>query len=509
MNNDDPYQKTGNEIINTFINGRKYLEEILDELRPKNHELSNRLTIISGQKGTGKSHFLLMTALRINSDKTLRHHYLPVTFPGESYKFGSLDELLKDGIERIFTLIGGGIIDPAGDITRLKKEFGNTCAIGDNYLHMEAKSQPIEIENIFFSILVKISKAIGKKIIFLLENLNYLLGEKLSSKELKRLRSFMQKNPNTILIIGSALTGPGQDDQYGKSIYKLFKFRRLTGLNRNEMRLFLEMAGNWRNNTAISHKINKFRGEIEVFRVVTSGNPRLILFLYEILEENEELVIDDILGKLVELIPFFKSETEKLSVSKQMVIDALCVGAPTQTPSGIAAYLNEPPGIVNENLNRLSRDGWVKITSGKGQDRKKTEPYYSISDYFYRLWYQIHESVYLDKNVKWMAEIICLVFNEPELIEKHNAGLLREEEEEIQSTEKKILVLLVNYIKHTERSKINREELLNIFSIRYGMNVVLPESLIALFETLKNSKSLAARIWSGDPLFKEVVKILL
>ena len=415
----DPHQKTEREIKETFLNGQKYLEDILDDLGPKNKKLSNQSVIIVGQRGTGKSHFLRMAAIRINNDKTLNKYYLPVIFPEDMYKVGSLYHLLKDAIGRVFSVIKKMPVDQNNHIEPLENQFTESCAMRFQGSKIEQKNQRLEVENILFSLLIKISTLFGKKIVFLLENLQHLFGEILSTDELKRLRGFLQENPDSLLIIGSALTFFEAVDGYGEPFYNFFKFRRLTGLNKDEVQLFLKIEGHRRRNLEIDNKIKKFRGEIEIFRILTGGNPRLILFLYDILEENEELLIDDILKKTAELTPYFKSETEKLTAPKQMVIDALCENVPAQTPTEIAGYLNESVGIVNENLKRLLQDGWVKILeTEKGENIKKSETFYTISDYFYRIWYQVRQSVSLDENIKWMAELACLLFNKSELEEK-------------------------------------------------------------------------------------------
>ena len=177
----DPHQKTDREIKETFINGQKYLGDILDDLGPKNKKLSNQSVIIVGQRGTGKSHFLRMAALRINNGKTLNKYYLPVIFPEEMYKVGSLYHLLKDGIGRVFSLIKKMPVGKNNNIESLKNQFSESCAIRFQGSKIEQKNQRLEVENILFSLLIKISTLIGKKIVFLLENLQHLFVYNLST----------------------------------------------------------------------------------------------------------------------------------------------------------------------------------------------------------------------------------------------------------------------------------------------------------------------------------------
>lgn len=422
----DPHQKSKSEIKSTFINGKKYLADILDELKPRNKNLSNQSIIIAGQRGMGKSHFLGMLAVSIGEDDLLNKHYLPVIFPEELFKAGSLYHLLKYSIDRIFFIIEKDTIPWAKKTGSLKAEYEQSLNLRFAGSKKEQTEQKINAENIFFNLLNKISAAIQKKFVFLLENLQDIFGQKLSTDELKRLRGFLQESPETLIIIGSAVSIFDKLEKYGEPFYNFFKFRRLTGLNKDEVKWFLEAEGNLRENSEISGRLNDFKGEIEVFRILTGGNPRLLLFLYDLLKENEELIIDDILRKITELTPYFKAVTENLTATKQMVIDALCESAPAQTPSEIAGYINEPIGIVIENLKRLLQEGRVRIVeTERGEDIKKSETFYSVSDYFYRIWYQVRQSVSLDENLKWIAELASLLFSKPQLEEKVSVSDLK------------------------------------------------------------------------------------
>jgi hypothetical protein len=111
-----------------------------------------------------------------------------------------------------------------------------------------------------------------------------------------------------------------------------------------------------------------------------------------------------------------------------------------------------------------------------------------------------------------MAETILRLCNKsgephPEITARYflrTAFLLKDKK----PVEKKILRFLVNYIKSSEKLEINKEGLMNIFSEWQKMNIVLPESFIALIDALKNPKSRSAQVWSSDPLFREVLKML-
>ena len=76
------------------------------------------------------------------------------------------------------------------------------------------------------------------------------------------------------------------------------------------------------------------------------------------------------------------------------------------------------------------------------------------------------------------------------------------------SVEEQISAFLASYIRGIEKQKFNKESLMEIFSEWEKMNIILPESIIALIDALKNPKSRAAQVWSSDPLFREVLEML-
>jgi len=408
----DPHLKTESQIKSTFINGKKILADILDDLKPTNNRLLTQSIIITGQRGTGKTHFLRMLDFSIKEDKVLNKKYLSLVFPEELYGAGSLYHFLKDALNRLFKEL------PSTEkIKKSEENFKKLCMIRFKGAKKEQIEERIKIENEFFSVLNNIRKITKKKIIFFLENLQDLFGTKLSTNELKQLRAFLQDSSDTLLIIGTALSIFDKVQDYGEPFYNFFKFRRLTGFNHDEVIEFLKAEGEAQKNPDILKYIENNTGKIEVFRILTGGNPRLILFLYDLLSKNNELSIDDILNKVTELTPYFKAETENLSNAQQMILEALCEGEiPAQTPSEIAESINDTLGIVNENLTRLLEQGKVKIVETKeSKDVKKSETFYTVSDYFYRIWHQIRS---LNESIKWMAELAALIFDKKELGKK-------------------------------------------------------------------------------------------
>ncbi|MCF7886085.1 MAG: tetratricopeptide repeat protein [Candidatus Marinimicrobia bacterium] len=469
----DPLQKSNDEIESTFIIGKKYLEDILNRLEPKDGSTSNQCIIISGNRGIGKSHFLRMLYLRILKNNLLKQYYSPILYPEELFSVNSLYHLLVVTIKRIFDQIkkSGGI--NSQETKKLKKEFDDLCKVRFSGKKEEKDNKRIEIENKFFNIINKLYSYNGKKYILLLENLQQLFGNQLSQRDLKRLRGYMQENPDTILIIGSAVAIFDAVENYGEPFYNFFIWRKLTGVNQNEVIDFLKKQASVRNDPEIINKIDNYKSEIEVFRILTGGNPRLILFIYDLLKEKDELFTNDILKKITELTPYFKDKTEKLSGVQKLIIGELCCGMPAKTPSEIANNVNKSVGVISETLKRLKTEGKLrKVDLKSGQNIKSSETFYNISDYFYRIWYQIRQSVSVEDNLSWMAELAVLLLDKEQLQER---------------TESKNLKLRPVYEKALELSEstsfVNRISQLKEVSETYGESYE-----VKLYEMFKNAE---------------------
>ncbi len=416
----DPYQKSEEEIQATFISGEKYLSHILIDLKPANNTTSNQGIIIIGQRGAGKSHFLKMLYYSILNDADLKKSYFPVLFPEELFNVNSLFHLLKYALSQILTVIRKNDIPlKAGELSDLEQDFQDLQRLRFKGNKKEQLLQREDAESKFFNLMKRVSNSLDRKFIFLLENLQELMGKKLTEDELKRLRSFLQESPEHLLIIGTALTVFDRLKTDGEAFYNYFKFRKLTQLNNNDIISLLRAESRLRKRSEVLERIDKYKGEIEVFSILTGGNPRLCLFLYDLLAEKEELQTEDTLKKISELTPYFKEKTDNLSPGKQLVIDALCEGPPAMTVSEISDYASEPAGNVSENIKRLSVDGFVKtLDMREGKDVKKSQTFYCIKDYFYRIWYQVRQSVFVDENISWMAEVAVILFRERELSQR-------------------------------------------------------------------------------------------
>lgn len=410
----DPHRKGINELKHTFICGEKLLDELTVELEPdRSGQLPRQSWIITGARGSGKSHLLVLLYHRVKESKTLSQYWEPLLFPEELYNVGSLYHLLIRVFELIFKSGLNDDIPPgirSGFQTIKNERITGNLKEKNTARHRLAKE--------LFQLLSRLKASTGKPFIFLLENLQDLLRDQLSDSDVRLLRSFMHEQPGGFIIIGTALTVFDEIDDYGKPFYNYFRLRVMERLDRWQVIQFLEKLADFRGDRVIRKRIDRNRRYIYLYHLLTGANPRLILFLYELLLDNEILDTYLILGRITELTPYFKDKTEVESGQRKLILDAMAMGAPAQTARDIAKYINEDQKSVAEQLKRLAVEGWVREIEMAPEVVKRNEVFYSIKDYFYRMWYRVRNQGIEASDILCLAELAVFLFDQKEIEER-------------------------------------------------------------------------------------------
>ncbi len=409
----DPRQKKYEELEATFCCGEMILKELLDELKPgKDDRLSKQSWIITGPRGVGKSHLLSLLYRHILEDKELSAIWIPLIFPEELFSVDSLyrlllvifDELLKNNNVKennSFELI-------KDNFRKIKKQkIEGNLANKEEQKHQLAKK--------LLELLIQTRIITQKKMIFMLENLQSLFKEQLPERDLKHLRSFLNERPDIFIITGTALTVFDEIEEYGKPFYHFFKIRAIESLDKKGIITFLNKIAAFRRENDIIEEIKKNRHHIYVYRLLTGGNPRLVLFLYDLLLDSKNLSTELIMSKITELTPYFLDKIRHESPQKKLILNCLAIQAPAQTPSEIADYSNEDQRSVSEQLKRLKAQGWVKDITIKAEGVKQTEVFYMLSDYFYRIWYKVRNKSIDESEIYCLAEMAAILLGRKEI----------------------------------------------------------------------------------------------
>jgi predicted transcriptional regulator len=252
----------------------------------------------------------------------------------------------------------------------------------------------------------------------------------------------------------------------------------------------------------MENKIERNRHYIYTYTLLSGGNPRLILFLYELLLDNLHLDTEKILGKIMELTPYFLDKTRDESPQRKLILDVLATGPPAQTATEIGDYINAGPKSVTEQLKRLEAEGWIKQVLLTGKGVKQKEVFYVLGDYFYRVWYQVRMKGIYESDIYCMSELAAILFHLEEAKER-----LKNHTQSETTGEKKFF-----YQKALELSAAKESiSLAFIEDLMTQLNkedIETSEVILKIIGAVKNPGTREAQQWMVDPLFKLIVSRL-
>jgi hypothetical protein len=473
----DPRLKKQDELQQTFACGESVLEELAAELKPgKKKELPRQSWIITGARGAGKSHLLALLYYRVKEDKELPKHWLPLLFPEELFGVDSLYRLLLQVFERIIKGDNAGLVPQ--EIKEGLREIKTVRLSGGLKQKKETRHR---LAKELFQLLSEFKKAAGKSLILMLENLQYLFRDQLAEEDMKLLRGFMNEQPGVFIIIGTALTVFDEITDYGKPFYHFFRIRGLQNLERQETVDFLLKLASFRNDEGIDRRIEGNRRYIYLYQILTGGNPRLVLFLYELLLNHDILDTHMILSKITELTPSFLNKTHDESGQRKLILDALATEAPAQTATEIAAYINEDYKSIAEQMKRLATEGWIREIALEFEGKKKKESFYTLRDYFYRIWYKVRMNGIEESDIGCMAELAVILFE--------RKGLEKRFEQYCTQN-------VASELFHQNPPELEKR------------NGIKSKITLKIISALKNPNTREAQQWMADPLFAEIVEQL-
>ena len=411
----DPRIKPSEELESTFICGRDLFDELAAYLKPAlGGTVSPQSWVVTGPRGAGKSHLLTLLYHHVRKDPVLSRTWFPVLFPEELFQVDSLYDFLLAVFDHVFKSAAAGEIPHA--ISTSVNEIKKTRARGSLKQKRDFKYNQTAA---LFEQLRSLREHLGRPMILMLENLQYLFQNQLSEDDLKLLRGFFHEHPEVFIIIGTALTVFGEIENYGAPFYRFFRIRCIENLDKQGIIDFLRALAGTRKDSGMEEKIRRNRPYIYVYQILTGGNPRLILFLYELLRDQETLSVDLLLGRVTELTPYFLDKTRDESSQRRKILNALAIGAPAQSAGEIAENINEDLRSVAEQLKRLAAEGWVREIPLSAEGIKKKETFYVLRDYFFRIWYRLRTRSIEESDVLCMAELVVILLDREEIAARY------------------------------------------------------------------------------------------
>ncbi|MFH1152619.1 MAG: tetratricopeptide repeat protein [Pseudomonadota bacterium] len=314
----------------------KQVEKSLDRLDgPREHLL------FAGSPGSGRSSLLRDILTLVTTNSRLRVRWAPVFFPEEMHHACSPGEILHEAVLHIAHDV---------DSSDFKEVARSLSGIGND---RELEIRSLETVNDFAQIL-------GKRLLFLIDNLDILLDQTVSPATSDRLLNSLTRQPH-IVVIGSA-TLPVQEPR----LEKRFRVIPMTPLDSGQC------CHLWK--SEIGHRLSST--SVRPMVILTRGNPRFFKRLTEASPQGTQTFSSSGFMRLMEAsADYFKARLTALPPLERKVFVCMADAWDPLSARVIAELSRMDVNKASAYLQRLTARGLVTVTAQQG--RKK---WYQIED---------------------------------------------------------------------------------------------------------------------------------
>jgi len=452
------------DFLAKFVIRNDIFEDIFEDIKNADFNVSNQHYILVGQRGQGKTSLLRRISIALKDDEKLSKFVIPIKFSEEQYQIRSLC--------RFFEVIAEELQENNGDIF---------TDILDN---MESRIDDEDYELKCFEYVENMVQDKNKKLIILSDNIDELLG-KLKEKEQRQLRQILITS-STIRIIGASTKMIEQHFDYAKPFYEYFKIIKLDGLDHEESIKFLRVIGNEKQNKKIEQIIKNSPQRIETLRQLTGGVPRTLVMLYDIFVQNNETAFEDLIKILDDVTPLYKDRMDNLPDILQDIVHNIAMNWDGVTTKELAKKTRLESKSVSSQLKQLEKYHIIEFeTTGKNK-------IYKIKERFFNIWYLIRFGRKKDRNkVEWLVKFLTSWYERDELHIKAKSFISSIKEYFTNKNSKFI----------NELSKSDNELLTNVIELQESDKI--DEAIILLEKSKKSSKTI---LFALGILYKEQKK---
>ncbi|MCB9739759.1 MAG: tetratricopeptide repeat protein [Deltaproteobacteria bacterium] len=437
----NPHLWSDDELRAVFVARKRELDDLSRAIRETSPEQVPQHVLITGSRGMGKSTLLRRLALALREDEELHRAWLPVVFPEEQYTVSTLAEFWRNALDAVLDALEREGIS-SQQLTTMERE---AAAITD--LPSE------ERESTTLAMLVAWSASLGRRFVLLVDSTDLLLAAlaaadtgrgrkpKGDASVLWRLRKTLL-HERCLMWIGASYEAMERDNSYGDAFHDFFDRRELRALTVAEMRAAMialarrfGVSSESRSGEAelrMQAMIDARPERLRTLRVLTGGNPRTTVMLYDLFAtrgDNDGDVYADLRALLDLMTPLYKARMEQLADQPRKLLAHLMEHwAPMSSAS-----LSEASGIatttVSGQLSRLEAEGLVEKTTLPGTSKAG----FQVTERFFNIWYLMrHAPRRLRQRLAWLVEFLRIWYQQPELeavarrrTESHRSGGLR------------------------------------------------------------------------------------
>ena len=351
------------------------LQKLTKEITRAIENRKQRHYLIIGPRGVGKTHFITLLYYQL---KDAAVNASLVKLSEEEFSIYRVSDLLQRIIE---TLESKKTV--FGDFENMSDESVITTAVE-------------ELESS------------GKSIVLFIENLNQVLGEQMNGKEVKRLRSLLQKE-NLFITVTSAPLVFNQISVHNEPFFNFFEIVYLGELDKDELKELLRRIGEVEKNQKFTEQLSKIEHKINAITTLTGGNPRIAILLYDLTSREKIFDVEKAFFKILDdNTPYYQDIFRMMSGEQRRIFDALIAMRKPATPSEVAKKTRLKQNAVNSQMRRLEKDGYL-VSRKFGRITK-----YEVREKLFRLWRELRKESFGRQRLSILLEFLELWYSAQE-----------------------------------------------------------------------------------------------
>jgi uncharacterized protein len=353
----------------------RLIEKMAKEIVQSIEEKKQRHYLIVGSRGVGKTHFITLLYFKLKDAKI---NASLVKLSEEEFSIYRVSDLLQR------------IIEVVGPKKRINTDFQN-----------------LSDEGVISTSLDELKKS-GKSVVLFIENLNQILNEQMNKKEVKRLRSLLQKE-NLFTTIATTPTISEQISDHNEPFFNFFEIFYLAELDNEELIELLNQVAEVEGNQAFAKQLSLVGHKIKAITTLTGGNPRIAILLYDLTSRDKILDVEKAFFKILDdSTPYYQDIFRMMTGEQRRIFDALIAIRKPSSPSEISKMTRLNQNTVNSQLRRLEKEGYL-VSRRFGRITK-----YEVRERLFRLWRELRKEPFGQKKLSILLEFLELWYSSEE-----------------------------------------------------------------------------------------------
>ncbi|MCX5829777.1 MAG: tetratricopeptide repeat protein [Deltaproteobacteria bacterium] len=397
-------------LLTTTVGRKDMLTDLVEKLAGGAGKKGGQHYLFIGPRGIGKTHFLTLIQNAVANDKKLGESYTFIRFPEENNRILSFADFLLGVVEILAETLDD----------EMWRTLHRSLALNENDNEVVDTIEPR---------LKAYRKEAGKTLLMLIENLDALFTQQMKrEQDIHRFRSFLMDSPCATLIGTSPVYFPALYSTKSP-LYDFFDIQVLEDLAEEETVEMIRKNLAWEKRDDILSIFDSIIPKIQAIHIMTGGNPRLIMMLYELIAHDNIYDAKLQFQKLLDQIsPFYQDRLKELAPQERALIETVALmRSEPRTPAAIAGKLRKSQQQTSSLLKRMTQAGYLTVADNPADKRSRL---YRIKEGFFDLWLAMSESRVQHKKLPYLVNFFEVYYSDLRDRETKRRALWEKIEEE-------------------------------------------------------------------------------